>query len=227
MTTEQLEQLRELAEKATPGPWHMLWYGRTIKAEKALMPKYADFPKSWNIARIPCRTTDYPIAHEEYEANANFIASANPTVIIELLNQLTEVTKERDNWKSEYENVCKFATDFENQLAEVKAELSRLRPCRGCPTVSCTCMSELEDELLIKISATQKELARAMGRSITLENALKDVFQLIDTEFLIRNTDNDGDPDWAIKMQRPMSILQNAYVAIVGAEPESRSDNGL
>ncbi len=71
------------------------------------------------------------------------------------------------------------------------------------------------------------ELARAMGRSITLENALKDVFQLIDTEFLIRNTDNDGDPDWAIKMLRPMSILQNAYVAIVGAEPESRSDNGL
>ena len=72
-----------------------------------------------------------------------------------------KLRKERDNWKSEYENVCKFATDFENQLAEVKAELSRLRPCRGCPTVSCTCMSELEDELLIKISATQKELAIA------------------------------------------------------------------
>lgn len=34
--------------------------------------------------------------------------------------QLTETLKERDNWKWEYENVSKFASDFQDKLAEAR-----------------------------------------------------------------------------------------------------------
>lgn len=35
--------------------------------------------------------------------------------------------RERDKWKSEYENVCKFATDYERQRDELRAETERLK----------------------------------------------------------------------------------------------------
>lgn len=39
----------------------------------------------------------------------------------------------------------------------LEEEKSRLRPCRGCPTVECTCLSELEDELLDKVGDLKQE----------------------------------------------------------------------
>jgi hypothetical protein len=40
---------------------------------------------------------------------------------------LERVTRERDEWKWEYENLCKFATDFEQQRDALRAQLAQAR----------------------------------------------------------------------------------------------------
>ena len=37
-----------------------------------------------------------------------------------------KMKQERDKWKDEYENLCRFATDYENQCVALKAENERL-----------------------------------------------------------------------------------------------------
>jgi septal ring factor EnvC (AmiA/AmiB activator) len=44
---------------------------------------------------------------------------------IALRAQLESVTRERDKWKWEYENLCKFATDFEQQRDTLRAQLAQ------------------------------------------------------------------------------------------------------
>lgn len=89
---KSLKELRAIAEKATPGTWYMFWDTRVIKAEKALSPKHA-VQKDWNIVRVPSRTMDYPISHDEYKANAEHIAAFNPATALALLDRIERLEK--------------------------------------------------------------------------------------------------------------------------------------
>lgn len=71
----RISEIEKRLDAATPGPWYNFKSDRVIKAEKALTPKH-QVPKEWNICKYPMRTNDYPISHDEYEANAALIANA-------------------------------------------------------------------------------------------------------------------------------------------------------
>ena len=72
------DKLRELAEAATPGPWEQK-HGRP----QAIIPSWASFDwvASVQVSNVP-----------EWEANAAYIAAANPTAILALLDDLDEAT---------------------------------------------------------------------------------------------------------------------------------------
>ncbi len=46
-------------------------------------------------------------------------------------------------------------------VKELEAQNGRLRPCKGCPTVQCTCLSELEEQLLNQNGELERRLKRA------------------------------------------------------------------
>ena len=80
MTPEQLDELERLAKAATPGPWVMnsdddsycgRYYG-LFGGEKCVIPI------DWNVQ-------NYPAVHDE---DAQFIAAANPQVVLELIQTL-------------------------------------------------------------------------------------------------------------------------------------------
>ncbi len=48
----------------------------------------------------------------------------------------------------------------------------RFSPCRGCPTVECTCMTDLEEELLVKLNDV---LDKYKDSKTTIECMLKDM----------------------------------------------------
>jgi len=79
-----IEELRRLAQMATPGPW-MIDYvgvGFEVAAGESVIAQ------SQQIQGDMC--------HKTRKANAAFIAAANPAAISELIDRLEEAEKERD-----------------------------------------------------------------------------------------------------------------------------------
>ena len=58
------------------------------------------------------------------------------------------------------------------------------------------------------------EIRLLRDRVRELEEALKDVFALMDEGFLVRNIDGDGASDWAVKLVPYMVRLKKAYDAL-------------
>lgn len=86
MTQDQLQDLREKAEKATPGPWAIDY--RFGEASMVVL----DDP-----GRLPLATTAlYPLAQNNtprVEANAAYIAAASPDVVLGLIERVEGLTK--------------------------------------------------------------------------------------------------------------------------------------
>lgn len=75
--TIDTQRLRELAQKATPGPWHI-----SAPAEHAV---WHDINGARNL-----------IAETSCDGNAEFIAAANPAVVLALLDELEKRTLRAD-----------------------------------------------------------------------------------------------------------------------------------
>lgn len=111
MTTPDTLELRRKAEAATPGPWDV--YGERINGNIALAAAealsqvnqtgpIADHFWMMNAAgKCPALTGCGPTS----EANAAFIAAANPAVILALLDRL-DALEGREDWKAEWEAAC-------------------------------------------------------------------------------------------------------------------------
>lgn len=112
MTNPQLQQLRQAAEKATPGPWRVEVdpYGQTDKDGN---------PRVWGVYG-PESTVDYGDGCERSEPriietdcgvyepewnDAAYISIANPTTVLALLDQLAAVTAARDE-------ACGYAEEY-------------------------------------------------------------------------------------------------------------------
>lgn len=78
--TNKYKRLRELEELATPGIWFSNFYNKTIIQSK-LHTEDNDYRAiNLNLFKFPTRTSKYPISHQEWEANALFIAEARNQV---------------------------------------------------------------------------------------------------------------------------------------------------
>ena len=82
------KELRRLAQAATSGEWYVV-RGNHIYGRK----KVTDGEEEWH-PLIAC--TDDDEVNVNFEANASFIAAANPAAISELLDRLEAAEKERD-----------------------------------------------------------------------------------------------------------------------------------
>lgn len=88
-------ELKKLAEKATPGPWHIDSHGMTMTSMES-------FKTVFN------HPTDRPsVRHEETgnlsswrnDWDASYIATANPKVILEILEELESLKKDADRYR--------------------------------------------------------------------------------------------------------------------------------
>ena len=74
MTQEQINELRKIAEDATPGPWIKRGY----------------------VPGIGCGVDGVTaVAHHTTSADADFISAANPAAVLELIAEIERVTKQR------------------------------------------------------------------------------------------------------------------------------------
>lgn len=77
-------KVEKLLSEITPGPWLHCEYNRTIQPH-FYSPAYAR--GNFNICKIPMRTADSLLSHQEWEANSRLIAEA-PTLMGQLLDVL-------------------------------------------------------------------------------------------------------------------------------------------
>ena len=90
------KKLRELADRATPGPWEHERHegefrgtGVIWQQDPDVVPGQYSSPNIKIVARVEyCSTGWNKRPDEEFDASADFIAAANPTVIKALLDAL-------------------------------------------------------------------------------------------------------------------------------------------
>ena len=89
ITDELLAELEQLAGKATPGPWQ--WDGREVEDDG-----YVHIPECSYLVGAICLADNY----EGYQDDCDFMAKANPTTILALLQHVRELTKDRERLDS-------------------------------------------------------------------------------------------------------------------------------
>jgi len=97
------QKLRELCSNATPGPWYL----RTNRH-----PETDGRPWGWLDTKEPGSGSQAPppgvsvtwTRGERSEANARFIAAANPAALLALLDELQSLRSERTAWRVTAEN---------------------------------------------------------------------------------------------------------------------------
>lgn len=95
------QELRRLAEAATPGPWKECGHARGGCSCGMVWSRAADLP----VAEAWRGDQEAPEPAEGSKANAAFIAAANPSAILSLLDELEQYRKdaERYRWLREQE----------------------------------------------------------------------------------------------------------------------------
>lgn len=66
--------------------------------------------------------------------------------------------------------------------------------------------------------ATATANANVLAAAPEMLEALKDLMELINSGYLIRNIDDDGKPDWALRQVKPVMMLNKAAAAIAKAD---------
>ena len=115
------KELRRLAQAATAGEWYVERgnhiYGRNEVTDKE---------EVWNPV-IAC--TDDDEINVNFEANAAFIAAANPAAISELLDRLEAAEKERDNANAAAVGVAREAERLQCENDALRAALRHEADC--------------------------------------------------------------------------------------------------
>lgn len=87
--TPDLKELERLARAATPGPWAINTAGIAKRGEPFKITEiYVYAPETQDDTAI-CADVIDPVTQEPSEANAAYIAAANPAVILSLIAELT------------------------------------------------------------------------------------------------------------------------------------------
>lgn len=133
-------KLRELAQKATPGPWRLMrdalhFYSATTIYGGAEFPPPA-IPAQMIVEIGGNAECDY------LETNARYIAAANPAVVLAMLDELDAMREDLNDARSEFEHVAAGLNDAAQRIARQSQTISRLR----------------------NIEATARNLAKVKGR---------------------------------------------------------------
>lgn len=125
-----LDRLEKLAREATPGPW-------VVDSER----EESDFG-SYSVHGIkgvaPTRWySDSDMAHTALEPleypDAEFIAAANPSVVLDLIAKLREVTESRNEWASRMMELASITAERDAYKARLDAVASLASQWDGTP----------------------------------------------------------------------------------------------
>jgi len=84
------EHLREVAEKATPGPWSINRHGAIVGGE------FIEYTNGHGQSQLAMACGAHNVGDDERNANADFIATFNPATAIALLDELAALRKENE-----------------------------------------------------------------------------------------------------------------------------------
>lgn len=87
MTRDEMQELKRLAESATPGPWHSRHHGVFTSS----------------LIDAVCNVSLTTGHYESENRNRDFIAAANPAVVLSLIARIEELEAERDAAKRKAE----------------------------------------------------------------------------------------------------------------------------
>lgn len=112
-----LKKLREMAEKATPGPWKCaggiyVYSGDTMVADN-----------NDETALVRARGVGGGMSREQQEANVEFVSAANPETVIALLDRIEKLEAQL----KEANEVAEFYGDEKNWMTTRKDELHEAR----------------------------------------------------------------------------------------------------
>ncbi|MBQ0917502.1 ead/Ea22-like family protein [Hydrogenophaga aromaticivorans] len=108
------QKLRELAEAATPGPWFVVGQPWNPKADFIV----AGSPDP-HMGQYVADTEDFDGEGQNVQENAAYIASANPSAILALLDELQSLRSDR--------------TTKNTEGSEMNSETSKLQETKECP----------------------------------------------------------------------------------------------
>ena len=88
MIDDERKRLRELAEKATPGPWEAVLEkderGQPVPYYRGLIALLENGDRYLSVVNAGSKTVE----EKEWEPNCSFIAAASPDVVLKLLDEL-------------------------------------------------------------------------------------------------------------------------------------------
>ncbi|HAV7900311.1 ead/Ea22-like family protein [Escherichia coli] len=122
MSKIDYQALREKAEKATCGVWSLEYGEGRFDADDALI--HREVVGYLPICRIEGAHPESGFDEDfqmEQQANAEFIAAANPETVLELLDEMDKWQQESSAWQAVAEKQLALAADAEKRIAELEA----------------------------------------------------------------------------------------------------------
>ena len=121
MSKINYQALREAAEKATCGVWSLEYGEEIFDAGDALI--HREVAGYIPICRIEGAHPESGFDEDfqmEQQANAEFIAAANPATVLALLDELDKWQQESSAWQAVAEKQLALAADAEKRIAELE-----------------------------------------------------------------------------------------------------------
>lgn len=200
---EKLKLWRELAEKATPGPWEL------VESDDDVLRVVQTYGKH-GIRRHICE-----MCIEAGLSDPEFITASReavPALIEEVERQEQEIHTLRalvQNQRKALDtpDYAEYRHCIKEEL-KLREEIERLKRMLNFAENGDLVMYKRESEYYFK---QLEELGREVER---LREALRDLFALMDEGFLVRDISRDAEPDWALKMIPFVQRLQKAKAAL-------------
>lgn len=123
MTPDQLRELREKAEKATPGPWETAetpGFGHDHAPYTVVNGDNEQITECWD-------NTPGAWKPEQNEGNAAFIAAANPQTVIALLDEIERLREALNDKHSKLQVDANIEREYSNRLRQ---QLTAMRAAR-------------------------------------------------------------------------------------------------
>lgn len=118
-----IEELKRLAEAATPGPWEYTHAGRGDNG-KFLITEYFVFIDDEDTAIAACILD--PKTSRPSKGNAAYIAAANPAAILELIRQRDELLAALKEARELVDGWGAYASNYMQEKHDLAGDLERL-----------------------------------------------------------------------------------------------------
>ena len=171
LTAEDLARLREIAEKATPGPWSDF--------DSKCYPSDPDDGDAYVFATDKKGCVDQ-IAQYMLDADARFVAAFDPTAVLALISQVEQLTKERDEARKELAECRTQARWLSDEIEERRRRA--------------TWLSDEIEKHEDRADTLEKEVERLRG---ALDSVLKEVHDIQAAEGW--NWNSLSTPDWFVE----------------------------